>query len=104
MDRYYALEACQQIIGSSLLGLTVQCAKCHDHKFEPVTQKDYYALQAFFYPAFPIEDWVKPNDRVVEAPLSGEQEAWSAAERRWKQGKLRLKRICRYGGRIISLP
>lgn len=87
VDRYYALEACQQIIGSSLLGLTVQCAKCHDHKFEPVTQKDYYALQAFFYPAFPIEDWVKPNDRVVEAPLSGEQEAWSAAERRWEQGE-----------------
>jgi len=87
VDRYYALEACQQIIGSSLLGLTVQCAKCHDHKFEPITQKDYYALQAFFYPAFPIEDWVKPNDRVIEAPLSGEHEAWLAAERRWESGE-----------------
>ena len=87
VDRYYALEACQQIIGSSLLGMTVQCAKCHDHKFEPFTQRDYYAMQAFFHPAFPIDDWVKPNDRVVEAPLPGEQEAWSAAERRWEQGE-----------------
>ena len=87
VDRYYALEAAQQIIGSSLLGLTVQCAKCHDHKFEPFTQRDYYAMQAFFHPAFPIDDWVKPNDRVVEAALPGEQEAWMAAERRWEQGE-----------------
>ena len=91
VDRYYALEACQQIIGSSLLGLTVQCAKCHDHKFEPISQKDYYALQAFFYPAFPIEDWVKPNDRVIEAPLRGEHEAWLAAERRWENGEAQAR-------------
>ena len=91
VDRYYALEACQQIIGSSLLGLTFQCAKCHDHKFEPITQKDYYALQAFFYPAFPVEDWVKPNDRVIEAPLSGEHEAWLAAERRWETGEAQAR-------------
>jgi hypothetical protein len=29
-------------------GLTVQCAQCHDHKFDPITQEDYYALQAVF--------------------------------------------------------
>lgn len=91
VDRYYALEACQQIIGSSLLGLTVQCAKCHDHKFEPFTQRDYYAMQAFFHPAFPIDDWVKPNDRVVEAPLPGELEAWQSAERRWEQGEAQAR-------------
>ena len=45
-DKYAVLEGAIQIIGSSLLGLTLQCAKCHDHKFEPVTQKDYYQLQA----------------------------------------------------------
>jgi hypothetical protein len=80
-DRYYALESAQQILGSSLLGLTVQCAKCHDHKFEPFTQKDYYALQAVLYPAFPIEQWQKPNDRVVQVNLPGELEAWQATER-----------------------
>ena len=45
-DKYAVLEGAIQIIGSSLLGLTLQCAKCHDHKFEPVTQKEYYQLQA----------------------------------------------------------
>ncbi len=65
-----------QIVASSLLGLTVQCAKCHDHKFEPLSQRDYYQLQAVFYPAFNVEDWIKPNDRFVYANLPGELEAW----------------------------
>ena len=80
-DRYYALESAMQIIGSSLLGLTVQCAKCHDHKFESITQRDYYSLQAVLYPAFHIEKWVKPNDRVVDAQSPGELEKWQAGEK-----------------------
>ena len=34
--------------GTTFLGLTIQCARCHDHKFDPITQKDYYGLQAIF--------------------------------------------------------
>jgi hypothetical protein len=36
--------------GLAFLGLTVACARCHDHKFEPIPQSDYYRLQAFFTP------------------------------------------------------
>lgn len=35
-------------VGQVFLGLTVHCARCHDHKFDPILQKDYYQLQAFF--------------------------------------------------------
>ncbi len=77
-DRYYALESSLQILASSLMGLTVQCAKCHDHKFEPITQQDYYSLQAYLFPAFNIQNWVKPNDRFVYASLPGEMEVWEA--------------------------
>jgi hypothetical protein len=34
--------------GATFLGLTVGCARCHDHKFDPITQRDYYALGSFF--------------------------------------------------------
>ena len=34
--------------GTAFLGLTISCGKCHDHKFDPITQKDYYGLQAVF--------------------------------------------------------
>jgi hypothetical protein len=37
--------------GAVFLGLTVGCARCHDHKFDPIPQKDYYRLQAIFQPA-----------------------------------------------------
>jgi hypothetical protein len=42
-------------VGSVFLGLTMGCARCHDHKFDPLTQKDYYQLQAFFHSSFPRE-------------------------------------------------
>ncbi len=83
VDRYYALEGAVQIIGSSLLGMTFQCAKCHDHKFEPITQRDYFALQSVLYPAFHIDRWVKPNDRVVDAHPEGVLEDWKR-----RQGEL----------------
>ncbi|HYP09778.1 MAG TPA: PSD1 and planctomycete cytochrome C domain-containing protein [Bryobacteraceae bacterium] len=40
---------------NAFLGVTVGCARCHNHKFDPIPQKDYYRMQAVFYPMKPYE-------------------------------------------------
>ncbi len=42
-------------VGAVFLGLTMGCARCHDHKFDPISQKDYFRLEAFFSAALPRE-------------------------------------------------
>jgi hypothetical protein len=39
-----------ETVSSAFMGMTVACAKCHDHKFDPITQKDFYAMKAIFDP------------------------------------------------------
>ncbi len=57
------------IVGAAFLGVTVGCARCHDHKFDPFRQSDYYRLQGFFAQT-------QPNDIVMAS--REEQEAWKA--------------------------
>jgi hypothetical protein len=60
---------------STFLGLTVGCARCHDHKFDPITQADYYALKAVFA-------GVHHGERSVERPDAARQRLARAADLR----------------------
>jgi mono/diheme cytochrome c family protein len=58
------------VLGSGIMGLTMKCARCHSHKFDPIPQRDYYRLAAVFKGAFDENDWLKPDVRPGIGPVS----------------------------------
>ncbi len=54
-----------KIVSSNLLGLSVGCAQCHDHRYDPIPQVDYFQLRAIFQPALDPQGWIAPRDRVI---------------------------------------
>jgi hypothetical protein len=77
-DRFTVLEGNLQNTMNCLVGLTIQCARCHRHKFEPISHKEYYSLQAILFPVYNPERWTKPNDRVVQVGTRSERTAWKS--------------------------
>ncbi len=55
------------VTGDAFLGLGISCARCHDHKFDPILQDDYYRLRAFFAPLLPLDEQLAgtPTERAV---------------------------------------
>ena len=76
--------------GLAFLGLTLACARCHDHKFEPLPQSDYYRLQAFFTPAlFRFDLPLAPPDataqRAYDALVKPARDAIAALEEPYRR-------------------
>lgn len=64
-------------VGRTFLGLTIACARCHDHKFDPITSEDYYALAGVF-----------ANTRLADAVMLPEEEAQRVRTARRERTKL----------------
>ena len=62
-------------VGQAFLGMTVNCARCHNHKFDPILQSDFYRLQAVFAGA---------KGKEVEIATPQEKAAWEAADKAYK--------------------
>ncbi len=66
--KYERLEDMVHATSSSFLGMTVKCARCHDHKFDPIPQMDYYRMAAAFWAGF-----IEPRDsKLLGGPKSEE--------------------------------
>jgi hypothetical protein len=91
---HLTLEDTIETTGSAFLGLTLRCARCHDHKFDPVTTKDYYALYGIFASTtFPYAGSEELNSRNFPrsgfVPLVPPDEA----EPKWNAYRNELKRL-----------
>lgn len=75
------------------MGLTVGCARCHDHKFDPISQKDYYQLIAFFNSIPEAGRAVKAgnSEPVIHAPTMAQQEKLSEMEHAVSKAKSKLR-------------
>lgn len=67
LAKYDQLDDLVATTGHVFLGLTVDCARCHDHKIDPISQRDYYALLSFFHNVHPY----KNGGATDEVPLQG---------------------------------
>jgi hypothetical protein len=91
-DRQQVIASELEVLTSSVMGLTVKCARCHSHKFDPLPHRDYYRLAAIFKGAYDENDWLRPSKAGTEFALRGlkyflpgEKEAWQAEQARLKE-------------------
>ncbi len=83
------------------LGLTVGCATCHDHKFDPISQKDHYALEAFFNNTTErIMDNNRPDPPpIVVVPADRDRPRWLELEALRKSMRARMAKAHRASNR-----
>jgi hypothetical protein len=80
-DRLEIIDDELEVLTSSVMGLTMRCARCHSHKFDPIPQRDYYRLAAVFKGALDEHDWLEPtNQRYVNHVSDTERRDWQAKE------------------------
>src|SRR5204863_6101175 len=71
------------VVCKVFLGLTVGCARCHDHKFDPISTEDYYALAGIFFSTRLVPGPVPGNTPLIRVPLvSAAELARDAADKR----------------------
>ena len=87
-DHYLTIEDTIDTLGKSFLGLTIACARCHDHKYDPISARDYYGLYGIFAStvySFPGSEGNKPITDLMPLKNSAELNArvaeWNKRQR-----------------------
>ncbi len=91
-----------ETIGRSFMGMTIGCARCHDHKFDPVTTRDYYALAGIFRSTRTLRDytsnvahWIDrplPSDPALEKALHQKEQQLASLQTELKQTTALIKK------------
>jgi mono/diheme cytochrome c family protein len=83
-----------KIVSTSLLGLTVGCAQCHAHRYDPISHADYYRIRALFEPAYDWKNWRVPAGRLVSLWSDETRQQAAAVDKEMEEvGKQRLEEL-----------
>ena len=80
-ERLEVVASQVEILSSSVMGITMACARCHDHKYDPIPQRDYYRFSAILRTAYDPYDWLSPSETPV-----GPEADWNDSNMRVLQG------------------
>ena len=73
-DRLGVIYDAIKVLGSGVMGLTLECARCHTHKYDPIPQRDYFRLKAVFHGALDEHDWLSFKNRNLDAATPAQLE------------------------------
>ena len=99
-----------KIVSSSFLGLSVGCAQCHDHRYDPISHQDYYRIRAVFEPALNYKKWRNPNQRrlslYTDADIAAAAEIEKQAAQKTKERSEKQKQFMEAAlqGELAKLP
>ena len=106
LSRQLMLEDMTDTTASVFLGMTVGCARCHNHKFDPISQKDYYRFQALFAASAPKDDFalVSPFEQAMFASVEAEHKGRIAQFRRAIESIEKPYRAALLKDKLAELP
>ena len=99
--KYDVVDEQIDTLSKAFLGLTIACARCHDHKFDPILTTDYYALAGIFASTRTFKDWRENGSRFYKHPLVAQ--STYARYREKAEAVERLELIRRMAGRVAVL-
>ena len=95
-DRLDVIADAIDVLGSGVMGLTLKCARCHTHKYDPIPHRDYYRIVDTFKGAFDEHDWLRSNwEPAISKGRRFDRELTSvttAERRRWEAKRAKLNR------------
>jgi hypothetical protein len=90
-----------KIFSSSMLGMTVGCAQCHDHRYDPISQADYFRIRAIFEPGLDWKQWRDRNSRLVNLWNTDQKQTAATVEK--ELAELEGKRVAELDAIVLDI-
>ena len=90
-ERLGVIDDAINVLGTGVMGLTLECARCHSHKYDPIPQRDYYRFKAILQGALDEHDWLTFKNRVLKVGTPAHRERVTAVNVQLKAEEKKLE-------------